>query len=234
MDTYVQHRGAVANSAFDLLMTASWASLQQDSSVIPKAYLPGVEVFRQGCPAREVHCIDRGLVKLIRLDEDGQELIVGLHSRGAILGAASLIVGKPHPVTAKTLSECSIQQIPRDAFLDLAMTDGRFAWYLQQFHSSQVYDQAAHLAGLKYRSARQRLERALWQLMVAVELDKRPAPVKFAMPLKYWEIAQLIAVTPEHLSRVLKELEHDGVVVREKNNLLVYDLEALRGWENDG
>ncbi len=41
------------------------------------------------------------------------------------------------------------------------------------------------------------------------------------VPLKNNELAEVIAVTPEHLSRLLKELEHEGIIRRDKRMLTV-------------
>jgi len=47
------------------------------------------------------------------------------------------------------------------------------------------------------------------------------------IPLKQWEIAELLGVTPEHLSRLLKVLESKGLVRRGKNLLFVTNPQGL-------
>jgi len=44
--------------------------------------------------------------------------------------------------------------------------------------------------------------------------------MRLQMPLKHWEVAELIAVTPEHLSRVLRQMETEGILRREKGWLI--------------
>ena len=48
--------------------------------------------------------------------------------------------------------------------------------------------------------------------------------VKLQTPLKHREIAELIAVTPEQLSRLLKGMEEDGLLRREKGWLILRDV----------
>jgi CRP-like cAMP-binding protein len=48
------------------------------------------------------------------------------------------------------------------------------------------------------------------------------------LPLKHKELAQMVAVTPEHLSRLLKALEHEGVIQRNGNLLTVKNAEGLK------
>jgi len=47
-------------------------------------------------------------------------------------------------------------------------------------------------------------------------------------PLKHWEIAQLISVTPQHLSRLLKRLEEEGIIRRNKGWLIISDYQRLQ------
>jgi CRP-like cAMP-binding protein len=218
--------GAGASKAVPALSPSeSWNALYRFAP--PQEYAAGAVLFQQGFMVRDIFLIDQGVVKLIRLAESGQEMIVGLRAPGCILGTASAIVQKPHSVTATTLSECCLRKIPLDVFLDLARNNQQFCWHLHQVHSREVYDQADQLVGIKYLSARQRLEQLLQQLILAMGVDELQKPIMVPLPLKHWEIAQMIGITPEHLSRVLKQLQQEGVMRRDNGCMMIYDLQQL-------
>ena len=44
---------------------------------------------------------------------------------------------------------------------------------------------------------------------------------KLRIPLKHKELAQMITITPEHLSRLLGKLEDEGFIGREKNWIII-------------
>lgn len=184
-------------------------------------YPEGVELFQQGSQVKEVYLAEKGLIKLKRLDEEGHELIIGLRATGSILGAAAIIIGKPHPFSAVTLTRCRLLCIPVATLLALAKGGNEFSWYLHQLHSQEVYDQASQLIGLKYLSARSRLEHLIWQLCESMELNERTEPLRLQAPLKYREIAQLLGITSEHLSRVFKQMEEEELVVREDKSWII-------------
>lgn len=192
-----------------------------------REYPAATEMFSQGSSVREVYLIDKGLVKLSCLSEGGQELIVSLRSPGSILGADSAIVQKPHSVTAITLTVCQMYSIALDIFLHLTKTDAQFCWYLHQAHSREVYNQATQMVALKYLLARQRFEQLLWQLASAMEIDWKEGPIGVRLPLKYWEIAQLVGITPEHLSRILRQLEQEEIIKRKDGRLVISDFRKL-------
>ena len=94
-------------------------------------------------------------------------------------------------------------------------------------HSLEVYEQSWQLADMKSLSARQRLEQLLWQMLSAAELANETREIRLRVPLKYWEIAQLIGVTPEHLSRQLRQLRDEGILDHENGVLIVHDPSRL-------
>jgi len=191
-------------------------------------------LFHQGSKANEVYLIEKGLVKLICLSQDGKELIVSLRSAGELLGAAPVIVKKAHPVAAVTLTKCQLIRIPPDFFSELARTDPQFCWHLHQVHCDEIYNQASQLVALRYLSARQRFEHMLWKLISAMEPDISQKHFRLHMPLKYSEIARLIGVTAEHLSRVLKQMEDEGVISRQNGTLTVFDRDELYHPDDSG
>jgi CRP-like cAMP-binding protein len=196
---------------------------------IPSRDFPAAtSLFFQGDIARVVFYIERGLIKLIHLSGDGQELIVGLRSKGSFLGSSSLIVQEPHPVTAITVTSCSLICIPADIFLRLARTDEQFCWHIHQAHSREVHQHVSQLLTLRCLSARQRFERLLLQFSLSMPSLERQASIKIRLPLKQWEIAQLIGITPEHLSRVLKQIKQEGIIHEEDGHMIVPDVRKIQ------
>jgi CRP-like cAMP-binding protein len=201
------------------------------NNVVPlQIYPSGVELYSQGSSAQEVYFIDRGLVKLIHLCPGGEELIVDLRSSGWTLGAASVILRKPYPVTVSTLSPCYLRRIPQETFLSLMNTNTQLCWHLQQMHSLEVHNKAAQLARLAYLPAQQRFEQFLLDLISALELKESPKGIRLQLPLRHWEIAELIAVTPAYVSRLLNKMETDGFLIRDKGWLIISDLSKILGY----
>ncbi len=187
---------------------------------LAQIYPAAIELFQQDSVAEEVFLIERGLVKLIRLEQEGRELITNLGSPGWLLGASSVIIQKSYPVTATTLTKCSLRRISAEAFRNLLTTDSQFSWYLHQRQSYEIFDQMVRVGQLCCLSARHRLERLVLHLTSAMQLNLSNNEMRLQMPLKHWEVAELIAVTPEHLSRVLRQMETEGILRREKGWLI--------------
>ena len=93
----------------------------------------------------------------------------------------------------------------------------------------EVLSHAKKLGVLGCASARERLRGFLSRLVPDIcKPSGSKHQVKIHLPLKHKEIAQILAVTPEHLSRLLKEFEQDGFIKREKDGLILIDTGRFR------
>jgi len=101
-------------------------------------YPAGTELFRQGSRAEQVWLIERGLVKLLRLEEDGQEMIIRLRYPGWFVGITATILQRPYPATAVTLTPCRLRRIPAEDFRRQVEMEDQFSRRLLQALSREV------------------------------------------------------------------------------------------------
>lgn len=178
---------------------------------IVRSYLPGSELLQQGIPAEAVYYVHDGIVKLVWNEPKGKESIVGLRWKGWFLGAPPVISDTPCPTSAITLTRSSIERIPSETFLERLRNDPDLAWEMQQNHSREICEQFRWLGELACCSARSRLLHVIERLITSIGTSPRVRNSQLRLlPLKRKDIAELIAVTPEHLSRLLHQLAREG------------------------
>ena len=202
-----------------------WADLAGMSE--PETVQSGTALFTQGDNVEYVYFLEKGLVKTLHTNFNGEELIISLlYSEGSIMGASCAVLGK-HNVTATALSRSTYRRLPASLFRDLLRKDSDVSWKIHQLHCRVLSEQITQRIQLGCQTAKQRLEQLLWQLIQALDVEVGPKGAKIPLPLKYWEIAQLIVVTPEHLCRMVKRMEDDGLLKREKGWMIVPDPNEL-------
>jgi CRP-like cAMP-binding protein len=214
-------------NAFNSQTQSGSADVWKEFETPLQAYPTGAELYQQGSQAEEVFCLDTGVVKLLRLESDGQELIVDLRFPDWLMGAASVIVEEPHSCTAVTITPCRLRRIPASVFRYLLKNDGQFSWRVHRMHSRKVHDQVNRISQLACLSARHRIEYFFTQLISALGLDQQQKNITLPLPLKNSEIAALIAVTPEYFSRMLKQMQAERVIRISKGHLIITDVEKL-------
>jgi CRP-like cAMP-binding protein len=191
-------------------------------------YATGVEVLRQGEIATEVWIIDDGVVKLVYCDEDGRDLIVGIRLKDWILGSASVILDRPSPVAAFTMTSCYLQRLDGATFLDMVSGTSTLSSWLHRMHSQEVLDQLLSITQASALSARRRLERVLAQLIESLGDSVQGGEIRVTLPFSHRDLASLVRTTPEHLSRLLRQLIDEGLIRRKKGWIIVTDLGKLK------
>lgn len=214
-------------AARSLWSSHAWEEFQAVG--LAQTYPPGVSLFEQGSPVRAVALIEEGLVKLLRWENQAEAVTVGIRVSGWPLGTAAAILGAPHVVTAETLTRCQILSISLDHFIQLVRTNGHVSSDLHHVHAQELLDYVTHLAGLGALSTKDRLLRLIAEFVAAEHRSSMVGPLRVALPLRYTELASAIVTTRQHLARVLKQLEDDDLIRRQKGWLVIPDLERFWG-----
>ena len=184
-------------------------------------YPAGVRLFEQGRQPTELFYLHSGLVKLLRSHADGHDLILGLRGPGWLIGAAAAVLDHPHDVTAVALTECSVSRIPAASFRRLLRLNEDLSWKLHQQNSREIHEELAQIAELECLSARERLEQVLHRFLPATTPARASDEIRLTIPLRQWEIAQLVGVTPQYLCQLLGEMERKGLLRRDHDTIIL-------------
>ena len=177
-------------------------------------YPAGVNLFHEGVQAESAYFIASGIVKLSCLNRDGAEVIVGLQRLGWLLGATAIILKSSHITSATTLTNCHLIRISAAEFRNLLKSDSQVSLSLHELHAREVCHRLRDLMEISSRSTEYRLRRLLFEVASGLLVFQSTEDRKVRVPLKRWEISQLLAVTPEYTSRLLRRLELDGLIRR--------------------
>ena len=189
-----------------------------------RTYAKGVELFSQGQLLDEVVYVANGWVKLLEVDGEGTEIIAQLACNGDWLGSASAIAGTPTEVSAVTCVQTQIAVISTTVFRSLLDKDTEFSLLIHKAQAHQLLRLTRLILQLSSQTSRQRLQFVMHEFIRALGTRETAHDVRVRMPLLHRELAQLIGVTPEHLSRLLKEIEFEGLIRRDKGWIVIPDV----------
>jgi CRP/FNR family transcriptional regulator, cyclic AMP receptor protein len=205
----------------------SGLSLQVGFGII-RSVAASIELFRQGDSTVDVFLIVSGAVKLTWTDPAGDETILALRWPGCFLGGAEAINGRPYIATAVTLVSSILERMTAESFSGRIWSDKEFNWRVHQNHSMHVSDQLLTHAEIACLPARRRLESFLRRIVISLGESARAKDGRLILPLKKQEIAQLVAIDPSTLSRLLTELSRDDVVRLDRQWIIVPDVGKLK------
>jgi CRP/FNR family transcriptional regulator len=191
-------------------------------------YPTGVELLEQGARTTEVLYIDSGLIKLQRTHPNGRETILALAFPGEWAGTAEATIDIPSPATAITCTPSRIARMPASEFRERIAHDRDFSNSVHRMNAAQLCRQMEWIGKHALLTSEQRLRHVMRQLINELHLQPSHAGIRFRLPLRHWELARLVGITPEHLSRLLAQLKRTGIILRDdKGGIIVTNLQRL-------
>lgn len=207
----------------------------------------GEAIFRVGMPCDEFHVTVMGQVKLFAISPAGQEKVIEIAGPGITFAEALMFTERPYIISAQALSDTLLLSVGKDAVVDEIERDPHFALRLlggisRRLHGL-VHDVQAYslhsgmqrvigylLSSLPEESARTlpTLEAYAGQGCAPVSAAARPViALKVSLPVSKATIASLLSITPEYFSRVLRDLETEGLIHIDKRDILIPDAMRL-------
>lgn len=189
-------------------------------------YPSGTVLFMEGQVPRGVHMLCKGRIKLTMTSLTGKTVIARVIEAGDLLGLHAVLSGHAHEGTAETIQPCQVDFIRRNDFIDLVhkYADASISAIRQITKDYfEVCNQVRYL-GLT-ASAADKL--AAFLLESAVHGRETPEGIHFNLTLSHEEIAQVIGVTRETVTRALKELRDKNLICTKGPSILIVNKPAL-------
>lgn len=191
----------------------------------------GSVLFREGDPADGIYIVCDGEVKLFANSTDGRTMVFKIARLGDVLGLSAALTELPYEVTAETLGPCNLKHISQYVFLSFikAYAEAGYAAAvtLAQEHRNVVLEAPRLSLSL---SAPARIARVL------LEFANSKAAIQptstFSMVLTHAELASLAGTSRETVTRLLNQLERDGVISRDDSNLTLLQRSQLEKLAN--
>ena len=185
-----------------------------------RIYPPGIRLIAQGERATNVYFITDGVVKVSFVEQHGRERICNLRPAGSVIGVEPALLDIPSLLTATTITECRARRFPSDRVREAVKIDGSVAFQISRLLAQESLDQTAAMVDAASGTARDRLIHFLRQIEADLYAAASVTQGNSAL-LKRHEIAKLLGITPEHLSRLVKTLQHEGIVQPDKRQVVL-------------
>ncbi|MDG2061295.1 MAG: Crp/Fnr family transcriptional regulator [SAR86 cluster bacterium] len=174
------------------------------------SFVKGKLVYRQGDEFQSIYTIRSGCVKTFSLDKDGEELIEGLFFPGEFL-ALDCISFKRYSHFAVSTEDSDLCLINYHNLETFACRESQLALHISKAISGQLSKQLRWAQSLTKGNSEQRL--ITWIFIVSSKLKLEvKSSYQFPVPVTKAEIAKLLQMRPESLSRVITKLNKEGLV----------------------
>jgi len=177
-----------------------------------RSFSAGVRLIAQGFPVEHVHFVFRGTIKFSYVERSGREFISNLRSGPCMVGAEAALLDCPSLVTATTLNDCEVGQYAASDFRKALDGSANLSFHISRSVARESLTQTSTLIDTVSGSARYRL--LAFQSVRGQKSDGKYSgrDSRPTVYLKKNEIAKLLTITPEHLSRLIRALKREGLL----------------------
>lgn len=198
-----------------------------NESKIDRDYAPGDVLYHQGDPCTGIYCIQSGLVGLRKVGADGNSVLMRLAQPGDTVGYRSFLAGEEHKLSAEVLKPgliCFVEQS-----LARRMLESKPALGLRFLRRVADDLDAAEDKFLQNTSSdiRVRLAHLLLVLKNRFAAEEKDGALKLELPLSRQDMAAMIGVRPETMSRAIRKFEDDGIAYFSGRTVQVPDISVL-------
>ncbi len=189
----------------------------------------GETVFRVGQACEAFHVVVTGQVKLYALSPSGAEKVIELVGPGNSFGEALMFTDRPHIVNAQTLSECLLLSISKAAMMEEIARDPRFALRMLAGVSRRLHGLIRDVESYCLHSGIQRVIGFLLSEQEEEDYEDGDT-LTVSLPVSKATIASRLSLTPEYFSRVLHELEAEGLIQIDRRDIRILNTRGLASY----
>lgn len=200
-------------------------------SIVPlfkeRHFRKGTILFFEGDYGDEMFIITSGLVRIYRI-EQSKEITLALFRTGDFFGEMALIdKTATRSATAETIEPSTILSISRGDFFRFLEKSPRLLLRLLEVNMQRLRKANDQIHDLTFLDVRSRIVKTISRL---AEEYGTPTPqgMFIDMRLTHQQIANMVGTVRESVTKVLQELQDDGIISIQQKRIMVYDLPKLK------
>jgi CRP-like cAMP-binding protein len=196
------------------------------SASTTRQYAGGEMVFVPDSEPHELFVLERGLVRIFRLSRDGAETTFGYVAPGEAFGELAVFGDYRRESFAQATRPSRVWRIPGAAFRQLLASRPNLVLAVTRQIGARFKRIESRVEDLVFRDARSRVAHILLELAEDFGREDDGLTV-LDIDITQAELATLVGITRQTANGCLRELEHEGLIVRRGRSLALKDSEGL-------
>lgn len=172
---------------------------------IIRHYSEGEIVFYEGDDSRYFHFLIEGEVSVFKSSAVAETMLIHRFRAPSLIAEVATLKQVPYPASCECMQPSIILKISRDPFLELLKNDPSLSIAL-------ISSLTQKISALELSLQRHSAPNAISKVSRLIRDDKN-----VFLRLKGIDIARLIGITPETLSRMIKKLKAEGIITVSKS-----------------
>jgi CRP/FNR family cyclic AMP-dependent transcriptional regulator len=189
-------------------------------------YRKGTYLCHQGEPAPEVFFLVDGRIEVSSVATTGTRVYHATVDAPQFVGELGPLGDMPRTASLVSLVDSEVWTTGAEDFIEFLMTEVAAARAVIRALARQFQEQQAFVDDLLFLDLKGRVAKRLLQ-MATPDLDRLPADGTVVPEVTQADLASLCGGSRENVTRILKELEHRGMVHREGHRYVLKKVAGL-------
>jgi CRP-like cAMP-binding protein len=189
----------------------------------------GETLFREGVLNSHIFYMKKGLVKLHMKVTEDRDFILKIATPPSFLGLPTIFGDRVNQFSATALETTEVCMIDISTFKHLILNNGNFAYeIIADICREELHTFRRHIE-LQHKQTPGRLAGVL--LFFANDVYFSPS---FELPLDRSELAELLGLSREIVTRTLMQFREDGMIEIDKKRITILQADQLKAIEQAG
>jgi len=195
-----------------------WSALEAtdlqclERAVNCRIYKVGENIYQEGESASGIHFIKSGLIGIRKAALDGYSTLLKIARKGDALGLRALSAEESHRATAKVLKPGLICFVDAETIRPVIQHNHTLGNSLLKHTAHDLGEADERYHEIATRSLRSRLAHLLLLLQEKDVRTNRTGILKYELPVSRTDLAAMLGVRRESVSRAIHEFEQEGLV----------------------
>lgn len=194
---------------------------------ITRTFRKNANVFMEGDERQAVFFIQKGIVKIYKIDAEGNEQIVSFLKEGDMFPHTGFFDTTPYPATAVVVEAAELFVIPVHAFEQLMLDMPSIAVKVMRVMGHKIRELQAKLQEFVTQDVNRRIISFLIRL-AREHGQPENGSIRIDIPLTHQEFANMVGTTRETVNRLMNQLKKDTIIDMNRQGIVIRDMESLQ------
>lgn len=191
-----------------------------------RTYSANEQIIDRQSEATDVFFVVEGRARVVNYSISGREITLDDIESGGHFGELAAIDGQPRSASVMALTDCAVAILPQDNFLTLVYEHSSIALKVMSGLASIIRNSTERIMDLSTLAANNRVQADLLRQALHNCEGNNTA---FISPIPvHADIASRVSTTRETVARVMNDLARQGLLERQKNVLVINDVQRLQ------
>lgn len=187
----------------------------------------GEILFSEGQEAVEFFYVISGTMKLFKLSNDGNEIILHFQKTNELIAEAIIFDFKTYPAFCQAIEDSEVLQIRKHDFLNFLAGSQEVMFAVMKAYSLRLRQLLAIIEELSLHSIKMRLANYLLNNLSVID-----GKLMCYLNISKKNLSSRLGTIPETLSRTLKFLKQEGIIEEDSDIIIVHDRKKLENLLN--